>query len=43
MLLGIVALRAGKKIAYDGAHMRVTNDAAANEFLQRSARTGWSI
>jgi predicted dehydrogenase len=43
MLLGIVALRAGKKIAYDGAHMRVTNDAAANEFLQRSARAGWSI
>jgi predicted dehydrogenase len=43
MLLGIVALRAGKKIAYDGAHMRVTNDAAANEFLQRSPRAGWSI
>jgi len=25
MLLGIVALRAGKKINYDGANMRVTN------------------
>jgi predicted dehydrogenase len=42
MLLGIVALRAGKKIAYDGANMRVTNDAAANEFLQRAPRPGWS-
>jgi predicted dehydrogenase len=42
MLLGIVALRAGKKIAYDGANMRVTNDATANEYLRRTARPGWS-
>ena len=42
MLLGVVALRAGKKLAYDGAGMRVTNDAAANGFLQREARAGWS-
>lgn len=42
MLLGVVALRAGKKIAYDGADMRVTNDAAANEYLNRTARAGWS-
>jgi len=43
MLLGIVALRAGKKIAYDGANMRVTNDAAANEYLQRNAKSTSSI
>jgi predicted dehydrogenase len=42
MLLGIVALRAGKKIAYDAANMRVTNDAGANEFLARAPRAGWS-
>jgi predicted dehydrogenase len=42
MLLGIVSLRAGKKIAYDAANMRVTNDAGANEFLSRAPRTGWS-
>ena len=36
MLLGIVSLRAGKKIAYDAANMRVTNDAAANDFLRRT-------
>jgi hypothetical protein len=42
MLLGIVSLRAGKKIAYDCANMRVTNDAAANEFLTRAPRAGWS-
>ena len=41
MLLGVVALRAGKKIEYDGAAMRVTNVPAANEFLQRTPRTGW--
>jgi hypothetical protein len=41
MLLGIVALNAGKKIEYDGANMRVTNVAAANDFLKREYRTGW--
>src|SRR5262245_49208572 len=35
MLLGIVALRAGKKIEYDGAAMRVTNDDKANDYLAR--------
>ena len=38
MLLGVVALRAGKKIEYDGKNMRVTNNAAANEFLQREPK-----
>jgi predicted dehydrogenase len=42
MLLGVVALRAGKKIEYDGRNMRVTNNAAANEFLQREPKAGWS-
>jgi hypothetical protein len=41
MLLGVVALRAGKKIRYDGENMRVTNVAAANDFLRRDYRTGW--
>ncbi len=41
MLLGVVALHAGKKIEYDGANMRVTNVAAANDFLKREYRTGW--
>lgn len=42
MLLGIVSLRAGKKLAYDAAAMRVTNDAGANAFLSREARSDWS-
>jgi predicted dehydrogenase len=41
MILGIVALRAGSKIAYDGENMRITNNPAANEFLTREYRTGW--
>jgi predicted dehydrogenase len=41
MLLGVVALRAGKKIEYDGANMRVTNVVAANEYLKREYRQGW--
>lgn len=43
MLLGVVALRAGTKIHYDGARMRITNSADANEFLKREYRRGWSL
>ncbi len=42
MLLGIVSLRAGRKIAYDAAHMRITNDEAANQFLKREPRASWT-
>jgi predicted dehydrogenase len=42
MLLGVVALRAGKKINYDGRNMRVTNVAQANDFLRREYRQGWA-
>jgi len=41
MLLGIVALRAGKKIHYDGANMRITNVPQANDYLRREYRQGW--
>jgi predicted dehydrogenase len=47
MLLGIVALRAGHRISYDGANMRITNAAPngpdANDFLRREPRQGWSL
>jgi predicted dehydrogenase len=43
MLLGIVALRANAKLEYDGANMRVTNNADANEFLTRTYREGYSL
>ncbi|HXM94277.1 MAG TPA: Gfo/Idh/MocA family oxidoreductase [Candidatus Dormibacteraeota bacterium] len=41
MLLGVVALRAGRKIQYDGANMRITNVPQANDYLQREYRQGW--
>ena len=45
MLLGLVALRAGQgfRMEYDAAHMRVTNSEAANTFLTREYRQGWSL
>ncbi|MBM4186237.1 MAG: Gfo/Idh/MocA family oxidoreductase [Gemmatimonadetes bacterium] len=45
MLLGIVALRAGQgvKIHYDGATGRITEPAAANQYLTRPYRAGWSV
>jgi hypothetical protein len=41
MLLGVVSLRAGRKIAYDSSSMRVTNFPEANQYLSRQYRTGW--
>jgi hypothetical protein len=43
MLLGIVALKAGRKISYDGTNMRVTNLPQANDYLRREYRQGWSV
>ena len=43
MALGLVAYRAGKKLAYDGKAGRVTNDEAANALLKRPYRDGWPI
>lgn len=42
-LLGNVALRAGKKLFWDGPNMKVTNDEGANRFLRREYREGWSL
>ena len=43
MLLGVASLRAGIKLHYDGANMKVTNNDAANEFLTRTYRAGYSL
>jgi predicted dehydrogenase len=43
MLLGIAALRAGTKIHYDAANMRITNQEAANQFLSREYTKGFSL
>lgn len=43
MLLGLVAYRVGKKITYDGAAGRVTDNPEANELLRRTYRPGWTL
>lgn len=43
VLLGNVALKAGKKLSWDGANMKVTNDSEANQYLHRTYRGGWSL
>jgi predicted dehydrogenase len=43
MLLGLVAYRAGDALAYDGMTGRVTNNNAANAFLSRPYRKGWTL
>jgi predicted dehydrogenase len=43
MLLGLVAYRAGTRIEYDGAAGKVTNNDAANQFLSRQYRPGWTL
>jgi len=43
MLLGIASLRAKSRLHYDTANMRVTNNEAANQFLTREYRKGYSL
>jgi Oxidoreductase family, C-terminal alpha/beta domain/Oxidoreductase family, NAD-binding Rossmann fold len=43
ILLGGVALRAGKKVEYDTANMKITNIPEANKFLVREYRKGWEL
>jgi predicted dehydrogenase len=43
MLLGVVALNAGKKIQYDGATMKIANAPDAEQFLRRQYRQGWNL
>jgi hypothetical protein len=43
ILLGGIALRAGKKVDYDSANMKITNLPEANKFLVREYRKGWEL
>jgi len=43
LLLGNVAYRTGQKLEWDGPNMRVTNCPAANNYLQRDYRPGWTL
>jgi predicted dehydrogenase len=43
VMLGNVALRAGQRITWDAANMRVPNLPEADQFLQQPYRAGWSL
>ncbi|HMP83860.1 MAG TPA: Gfo/Idh/MocA family oxidoreductase [Verrucomicrobiota bacterium] len=43
ILLGCVALRAGGKIQWDSARMRVANDPAAANIIKTDYRAGWNL
>ena len=43
ILLGNVAVKAGKKIYWDGPKFKITNAPEAEQFLHTDYRTGWTI
>ncbi len=43
ILLGCVAVRAGKKIEWDGPRMKSTNAPETAKFVHREYRRGWTI
>jgi hypothetical protein len=42
-LLGNVAMRFGKKLQWDGPNMKFSNEEAANQYLHREYRRGWTV
>jgi len=43
VLLGNVAIRAGRKLEWDGPNMRVTNWPEANQYVRFEYRQGWTL
>jgi predicted dehydrogenase len=43
MLLGNVAIQAGKKIEWDGPNLRITNAPEAQKFIHCEYRKGWTL
>jgi hypothetical protein len=41
--LGIVAVRAGTRIEFDGVTRQITNNPEANKLLTREYRKGWEL
>jgi predicted dehydrogenase len=42
-LLGVVALRCGKKLEWDAANLKATNCPEADKYIRRQYRPGWSL
>jgi predicted dehydrogenase len=43
MMLGLAAFRAGSKLEYDGIAGKITNNTQANELLNHTYRSGWTL
>jgi predicted dehydrogenase len=43
VLLGTVAYRAGKKLEWDAANLKVTNSPEANQLITKQYRAGWEV
>jgi hypothetical protein len=43
VLLGNVAYRTGKKLAWDAEHLKATNAPEADRYVQRENRRGWTL
>jgi len=43
VLLGNLALRAGRKLQWDGPNMKCTNVPEANQYVKKQYRRGWTI
>jgi hypothetical protein len=43
VLLGNIALRRGRKLYWDAAGMKFTNDQEANKYVQEPYRDGWRL
>ena len=43
VLLGVVAVRTGKKLEWDAKSGKITNEPALNKYIKVSARDGWKV
>ena len=43
VLLGVVAVRTGKKLEWDAKAGKVTNDTSLNKYINEQARDGWKV
>jgi predicted dehydrogenase len=43
ILLGNVAIKAGKRLEWDGPSLKFTNDSSANQYLHYEYRKGWTL
>jgi predicted dehydrogenase len=43
VLLGVVAVRTGKKLEWDAKAGKITNDPSLNKYINEKARAGWKV